>query len=74
MKKLGRLFLYFLLAPSFLWAQNYFPPNTGFWDTISPQQLSWCDSELGELDSLLIAANTKSFIILKGGKIAYERY
>ena len=74
MKKLARFFLFVLLAPSFLWGQNYFPPNTGFWDTISPQQMGWCNLELSTLDSLLIAANTKSFIILKGGKIAYERY
>jgi len=68
MKSLRLLFFGLLLGHGALYSQNYFPPNTGFWDTILPAQLGWCAGELTALDSLLIAANAKSFIIGKGGK------
>jgi len=74
MKNLYLFLFYFLLGSTSISSQTYFPPNNGFWDTISPQQLSWCTAELNELDSLLNASSTRSFIILKGGKIAYEKY
>ena len=56
-----------------LTAQNlYFPPNTGIWDTISPNSLNWCADELDSLHQLLEEKNTKGFIILKDGKIVVE--
>ncbi len=58
-----------------LTAQNlYFPPNTGIWDTISPNSLNWCADELDSLHQLLEEKNTKGFIILKDGKIVVEWY
>lgn len=74
MKSFYRLIFAFFVGSASLSAQSYFPPNTGFWDTISPQQLAWCTPQLSELDSLLNVSNTRSFIILQGGKIAYEKY
>ncbi len=56
-------------------AQYYFPPTTGNqWDTVSPASLGWCVSELDTLSEYLDTRNSKSFIILHKGKIAYERY
>lgn len=58
-----------------LTAQNlYFPPNTGTWDTISPNSLNWCANELDSLQQFLADKNTKGFIILKDGKIVVEWY
>lgn len=66
------LFLLLLFKSFFAEAQLYFPGNQ--WDTLSPSALNWCPSEIAALDSFLIEANSKSFIILKGGKIVHEAY
>jgi CubicO group peptidase (beta-lactamase class C family) len=57
-------------------SQNlYFPPIGGnVWDTISPQSLNWCQPRIDSLYNYLQVKNTKSFIILKNGKIALEKY
>ncbi|QXP61605.1 serine hydrolase domain-containing protein [Olleya sp. HaHaR_3_96] len=53
----------------------YFPPiNSNSWDTVSTSDLNWNSSALNELSLFLEASNTKSFIILHKGKIAYEQY
>jgi len=53
----------------------YFPPkNSENWDTVSSTSLNWNQDKLIELDSFLINDNTKSFMILVNGKIAYEKY
>ncbi|AUC75728.1 serine hydrolase domain-containing protein [Olleya sp. Bg11-27] len=53
----------------------YFPPiNSNSWDTVSTSDLNWNSSALNELYLFLEASNTKSFIILHKGKIAYEQY
>lgn len=53
----------------------YFPPTTGTqWDTVSPNSLGWCVDRLDTLYSFLEAKHSKAFIILKGGKIASEKY
>lgn len=53
----------------------YFPPagNTT-WDTVSPSTFNWCQERLDTLSNYLTNTHTKAFIILKNGKIAYERY
>ncbi|UPT66193.1 MAG: serine hydrolase [Sphingobacteriales bacterium JAD_PAG50586_3] len=53
----------------------YYPPagNT-VWDTISPNSLGWCQERIDTLLNYLQLKNTKSFIILKDGKIALEKY
>jgi len=53
----------------------YFPPlNSENWDTVSPLDLQWNTSALTELSDFLNSSNTKSFIILHKGKMAWEAY
>lgn len=57
-------------------AQNlYFPPlNSDNWDTLSPQELNYCEEEIGELSYYLDSVDSKAFILLKDGKIVIEKY
>lgn len=56
-------------------AQNlYFPPKTGTWESVSPDSLGWCTSEIDSLYNFLSKADSKAFIVLKDGKIAIEKY
>jgi CubicO group peptidase (beta-lactamase class C family) len=69
----------FLLLVSFscnAFSQSlYYPPISGnTWDTISPQSLGWCQARIDSLYNYLQVKNTKSFIILKNGKIVLEKY
>ncbi len=53
----------------------YFPPITGSeWENISPEQLGWNSTAEQELYKFLEERETSSFIILKNGKIAIEKY
>jgi CubicO group peptidase (beta-lactamase class C family) len=53
----------------------YFPPVTGAeWMTTTPSSLGWNTTTLNDLPSFLQTKNTKAFIILKNGKIVWERY
>lgn len=53
----------------------YFPENTGnTWENIEPSILSWNTTALNDLDDYLSSTNTKAFIILVNGRIAYEKY
>lgn len=55
--------------------QSYFPPNsTADWDTISPSNLDWCNNKIDSLFTFLDNSNSKSFILLKDGKIVLEQY
>ncbi len=67
---------FLLLFPAVSKSQNlYFPPNSGNnWDTLSPQQLQWCSSEIPALQGYLQQTNTKGFLVLKEGKIVLEEY
>ncbi len=56
-------------------AQTYFPPLTGStWDTLAPGNLNWCQDSINSLYQYLDDAETKSFIVLKDGKIVLEKY
>jgi CubicO group peptidase (beta-lactamase class C family) len=72
---IATLFVLILYQP---WsqAQNlYFPPTTGdTWETVSPESLGWCTSEIDPLLGFLEQENSKAFIVLKDGKIAIEKY
>lgn len=74
--KIKAIFFGFLLAPILLAAQGlYFPPTTGdAWDTISPESLNWCQSNIDSLYGFLDENNSKAFILLKEGKIVIEKY
>lgn len=53
----------------------YFPPLTGTtWDTTHPSTLNWCQPKIDSLYNFLERKNTKSFILLKDGKIVLEKY
>lgn len=53
----------------------YFPTNgSNIWETISPSELGWNQSELQPLLDFLELKNTKSFIMLHNGKIVVENY
>lgn len=64
----------FLFAAS-VSAQSYFPPNdSSEWDTLSPSSLDWCPEKIDSLYAFLNETNSKSFILLKDGKIVLEQY
>jgi CubicO group peptidase (beta-lactamase class C family) len=53
----------------------YFPPrNSSEWETIDPQSLGWNLDAIQGLKDYMPESNTKSLIILKEGKIAFEHY
>ena len=53
----------------------YFPPlNSDSWETVDPGSLDWCESSLEEMYDYLENNGTKSFLILKDGKIVIEKY
>jgi CubicO group peptidase (beta-lactamase class C family) len=55
--------------------QTYYPPLSGSqWDTVSLSSLGWNAGAVAPLYSLLDSSNTRAFIVLKGGKIALEKY
>lgn len=71
----------FILTVSLLCLKNskaqqiYFPPSTGnVWDTIQPQSLGWCQPKIDSLYNFLNINGTKSFMVLKDGKIVLEQY
>lgn len=56
-------------------AQSYYPPLFGnVWDTLSPTTLGWCPDQIDSLNQFLEDKNSKSFMVLKGGKIVLEEY
>lgn len=52
----------------------YFPGAFNDWETVEPETLGWCESELTDLQDFLAERDTKSFLILKNGRIAIEWY
>src|SRR4051812_10412241 len=76
MKKIYLIFILLVFNFSFLRSQSlYFPPITGTtWDTMAPQSLNWCQPRIDSLYNYLQVKHTKSFILLKEGKIVLEKY
>jgi CubicO group peptidase (beta-lactamase class C family) len=53
----------------------FFTPLVGnTWETSSPTSLNWDINSLNSLDSFLAVTQTKGAIILKDGKIVFEKY
>lgn len=53
----------------------YFPPlNSTTWETTTPSELGWNNSQLQPLLTYLEEKHTKGFIILHDGKIVVENY
>lgn len=56
-------------------AQGYFPGlSNNQWDSTSATELSWCQPNIDSLYSFLDSSNSKSFILIKDGKIVLEKY
>lgn len=71
------LMLAMTCLPALVSGQNefYFPPNgNDEWETISPENLGWCEDELQNLRAFLAENQTRAFLILKDGKIVEETY
>lgn len=76
-KKILLLALVFIGTNQNSHSQNlYFPPvsNAANWETVSPDSLGWCVSNIDSLYGFLAQQNSKAFIVLKDGKIALEKY
>lgn len=71
-----KLFIVFLSLFGIYRAQNlYFPPTgSAVWDTIQPSSLGFCQSRIDSLYNYLQSKGTKSFILIKNGKIVLEKY
>lgn len=54
--------------------EMYFPPATGEWEMVSPEELGWCPEALAELADYTESYGTRAFMILQGGRIALEWY
>ena len=53
----------------------YFPPSEeGEWATTPYEELNWCEDNITSLYNYLENEQTKSFIILKEGRIVLEKY
>lgn len=64
-----------LLSIQLLAQTSYFPPIEGNeWENLNPTELGWCAEKVEDLLAFVEEKNTKSFIILKGGKIVVEAY
>ncbi|MEZ5039308.1 MAG: serine hydrolase [Saprospiraceae bacterium] len=73
-----RYFFLLISLSFFLSAQAqsyYFPPLAGDeWETIDPLSIGWCQDKVDSLVRFVGERNSKSFIILKDGKILVEQY
>lgn len=74
--KILRLAVFSLFFVShFANAQLYFPPNAGNdWDTLAPSSLGWCQDSINSLLQFLDDRDSKSFVVLKDGKMVIEAY
>lgn len=74
MKPSFTLLLLFIIT--FAKAQNYYyPPNeSDQWETMELDELGWCQENVDSLIQFLDEKSSKSFIILKEGKIVVEHY
>lgn len=75
MKKI-LLFVSLFFLTEIMHAQSlYFPPTAGnTWDTLSASSLGWCTNQVDSLYDYLENNNSKAFILLKDGKIVFEKY
>jgi CubicO group peptidase (beta-lactamase class C family) len=56
-------------------AQSYFPPiGSSAWETVSLQELGWCEQNVDTLLNYIGRNDSKAFIVLKDGRIAIEWY
>lgn len=66
-----------LFSSLFVLAQSdyYYPPTGGdTWETITPEEIGWCEEEIPALIQYLDDRDTKAFILLYKGRIVVEQY
>jgi len=69
------LLLVVFCLPILVQAQFYYPPNSGStWDSMAPDSLGWCQERIDSLYQFLDDRDTRSFIVLKDGKVVLEEY
>lgn len=69
------LSIFCLLLGQNIQAQGlYFPDQAGNWDSLSPQDLGYCEAQIDSLYQFLDQSDSKAFILLKDGKIVLEQY
>ncbi|HHB78502.1 MAG TPA: T9SS type A sorting domain-containing protein [Saprospiraceae bacterium] len=69
------LFFFWILIFDLSAQSLYFPPTVGdTWETVTPEELSWCTDSIQPLYDFLEAEETKAFIVLKDGKMVMEKY
>ncbi len=69
------LFLFSVLFSTAYTQIDYFPPLQGDeWETLSFEDLGWCDEQLDALLQFHEDNGTKAFLVLKDGKIVIEEY
>ena len=70
-----RIFICFVLLVHVGFAQMYFPPlSDDEWETMEPDELGFCPDRIDSLYVLLEEKGSRSFILLKDGKIVLEQY
>jgi len=75
MKRYILLFTCYLFTTNLSAQSIYFPPADGNeWETLALDSLNWCEERVDSLYEFLELQGTKSFILLKDGKIVLERY
>lgn len=69
------IFLSVIFLPVSICQNLYFPPLEGeAWETTDPADLNWCPEKVDSLLQFVGEQNSKSFIVLKDGKIVLEKY
>lgn len=75
MKGTVSILIFSLIQMSLAAQSTYFPPNfSEIWETEDASNLGWCDTSIEKMNTFHGESNTKAFIILKNGKIAFESY
>ena len=55
-------------------ADEYFPPDSGEWATVTPADAGFTDDGLAAVVELVAASNSQSLVVLSGGRIVVEQY
>jgi len=65
-----------LLIAAFAQAQDlYFPPaQDDGWETTAMADIGWCEDRLPAVNDFMTSSDSRSLMILKGGKIVVEEY
>lgn len=72
--KIFVIILFMMYSLNIYTEEIYFPPQTGEWETITPESLNWDTEQIDSLYNYLDSKNSKAFILLKDGKIVLEKY